>query len=286
MLPLLPSASKLRRDRAAASKRRLHESSNQCDGLRLIQGQLCMLTGTVDNLQMMLLGSLPHLLHNMQTSNVSFEPSAFPEYRERNTVSEANEQCNEPFALVPAEPSNLQAATASADLVTLDVMEAAFRNGMSSVVASTAEYMGILEDRVKELETFVQNTKNSSEGQKHRTMLTGIANLVEGVLPVASPVVAPSAKSPKPKMSKEDRSKETSAKNEGVFALGEMPKGQGRPRCLTCGKSFLCMQTRAAHEFLSHDYAGSRPELGDEVLTKAWALEQIKESEEKAKVLR
>ena len=239
-----------------------------------------MLTSTVDNLQMVLLSSLPHLIQKMQNSDDSFEPVPFPEYQEHDRV---NGGCrDEAYEFARAEPSKLQASSVSAELVTVDHMEAAFRNGMAGVVACTAEHMGILEDRVKGLETSLKVMKDSSEIKQHSSLLTGISKFVEGVMPASSET----AKSQRPKMSREKGSKEKSTTGEGVCALGQVPKGQGRPRCLTCGRSFLCVQTRAAHEFLSHGYDGSRPECGEEAMTEAWAVAQIEEAEVKAKVMR
>ena len=64
--------------------------------------------------------------------------------------------------------------------------------------------------------------------------------------------------------------------------LGEVPKEKGRPRCWTCGKHFLCLQTRSAHEFIAHGHDGSRPELGDRPMTRTWALAKLEEADRKA----
>ena len=54
----VPSKSKLRRDRAIATRKKLYDSVQQCSSLVGIQSQLVMLTASVDNLQSVLHGLL------------------------------------------------------------------------------------------------------------------------------------------------------------------------------------------------------------------------------------
>ena len=63
-------------------------------------------------------------------------------------------------------------------------------------------------------------------------------------------------------------------------------KEPGRARCFRCGKYFLCMSTREAHEFLAHGSDPCRPEFGEPQMTTEIALAHVDVAELEAKEVR